>query len=65
MAQHDVGQLAEVQISNILPAFQHRINTFSFNILWLASCCPTSGKNNKAVIDVVNKNLLQNIFMFH
>ena len=28
---------------------------FSFDILWLAGHLPTCGKNNKAVIDVVNK----------
>ena len=33
--------------------FYHLISVrqtlFSYNSLWLASCCPTSGKNNKAV----------------
>ena len=55
IVQHDVGQSADIQMSNILPAFQCEIKTFSFHILWLASWHPTSGKNNKAVIDVVNK----------
>ena len=41
--------------SNILLAFQHKINTFFIDILQLASCQPTTMKNNKAVIDVVNK----------
>ena len=55
IVQHDVGWAAGVQMLNILPAFQHKINSFSFDILWLAGHHPTSGKNNKAVIDVVNK----------
>ena len=64
IVQHDVGQSAGVQMSNILPAFQCEINTFSFNILWLASHYPTCRKNNKAVIAVVNEILLKRIFSF-
>ena len=43
-------------MSNVLPAFQSEINTFSYDILWLAGHCLTRGKDNKAVIDVVNKS---------
>ena len=42
-------------MSNILLAFQSEINTFLFDILWSASHCLTSGKNNKAVNGVVNE----------
>ena len=48
---------------NILPAFQYQVNTFSVDILWSASCQLTSGKNNKALIDVINKIFLE-IFPF-
>ena len=44
-------------MSNGLPPFQSEINTFALDILWLAGCCLTSGKNNKAVNCVVNEDL--------
>ena len=56
-AQYDVRWSAGVQMSSGLLPFQSNLNTFVFNILWSTSHCQTSGKNNKAVICVVNKNL--------
>ena len=55
VVQYDVGWLAGVQMSNILQAFQSKIYTFSFNILWLAGCHLTSRKNNMAVNGIVNE----------
>ena len=63
IAQHDVRQLAGVQMSNSLPPPQIDINTFAFNILWSADCHPTSGKNNKTVNCVINENLLKIFFI--
>ena len=42
---------------NGLPLFQREIKSFAINILWLASCHPTGGNNNQAVICAVHKNL--------
>ena len=61
IVQHDVGQLARVQMSNGLLPLQSKINTFAFNIMWLAGHYLTSGKNNKAVNCVVKK-ILQKYF---
>ena len=49
IAQHDVRQLAVIQMSYVLLPYLSEINTFSYNMLWLAGHHPTSGKNNKAV----------------
>ena len=55
IAQHDVGWLARVQILNIFLPFQSKRNTFLFDILWLADCHLTSGKNKKTVNSVVDE----------
>ena len=51
IVQHDVGQLAGVQMSYDLPPHLSEINTFLYDMLWSAGWCLTSGKNNKAVND--------------
>ena len=57
IVQHDVRELVGVQMSNGLPPCLSEINTSAFNILWSDGSRPTSRKNTKAVICVVNKNL--------